>query len=416
MQIPPRSPRLRTLYDDLVQGSVDALPAFMQIITREGTPLVEPLPDDPHASLVTLLWYATEPVEHVVVVGWLVAYDVAQNQMTQLLHTSLWYITYCLPNTLRATYQLSPNDSLTPFAEEQNWEAREANWRADPLNPRVVVTPRDEDKAQTREVVYSLLELPNAPPQPWLVPQPERPAGTVTRRDFNSIRLSNERRLWIYTPVGYPDRAVSYQLLLLLDGWDYLHLQQAARTLNNLLAAGAIAPVVAVFIDSPDRATEYPCAAPFVDFLAEELLPWIHDTYAVTRDPHQTVIGGASYGGLAALYAGIERADQFGAVLAQSGSFWWSPEGDAAPEWLLRQVQLREQVDLRVYLEAGSLETAWSLLDTNRHMRDCLQARGATVSYAEFTGGHEFSCWRGSLADGLRVLLNSNDTGGSVNA
>ena len=135
MHIPPLSPRLRTFHHDLVQGSSDALPTFWQTIAHQGTPLVEPIPDDPHSSLVTFLWHATESVQNVVVAGWLVPFDVTQNQMTQLLHTDLWYITYRLPNTLRATYFLSPNDSLTPYREEEHWEARHANWRADPLNP-----------------------------------------------------------------------------------------------------------------------------------------------------------------------------------------------------------------------------------------------------------------------------------------
>src|SRR5688572_14367600 len=139
----PLSPRLRTLQHALQQGASDALPTFWQIIARQGTPLIEPSPDDPHSSLVTFLWRATEPVHNVVVAGWLVPFDVTQNQMTRLLNTDLWYITYCMPNTLRATYFLSPNDSLKLYQEEDDWETRQANWRADPLNPHIVVTPRD---------------------------------------------------------------------------------------------------------------------------------------------------------------------------------------------------------------------------------------------------------------------------------
>jgi enterochelin esterase-like enzyme len=165
------------------------------------------------------------------------------------------------------------------------------------------------------------------------------------------------------------------------------------------------------------------CAARFVDFLTQELLPWIHTHYQVTRDPQRTVIGGASFGGLAALHAGIERPNCFGNVLSQSGAFWWSPAGEGEHEeheWLVRQMQTLERVALRVYMEAGTLETVGaqkvpSLVDTNRRMRDCLQAKGATVYYAEFTGGHEWICWRGSLADGLLTLLNADGNRGSYN-
>jgi enterochelin esterase family protein len=37
-------------------------------------------------------------------------------------------------------------------------------------------------------------------------------------------------------------------------------------------------------------------------------------------------------------------------------------------------------------------------------MRDVLEAKGYSVVYSEFAGGHEFLSWRGSVADGLMAL------------
>ncbi len=64
-------------------------------------------------------------------------------------------------------------------------------------------------------------------------------------------------------------------------------------------------------------------------------------------------------------------------------------------------------------MDAGSDEIdLWgygrSILVTNRHLRDVLLAKGYEVHYQEFAGGHDYLSWRGTLADGL-ILLIGND-------
>ena len=44
-------------------------------------------------------------------------------------------------------------------------------------------------------------------------------------------------------------------------------------------------------------------------------------------------------------------------------------------------------------------------LESNRHMRDVLLAKGYEVHYREFIGGHDYLSWRGLLADGLIALI-----------
>jgi enterochelin esterase family protein len=111
---------------------------------------------------------------------------------------------------------------------------------------------------------------------------------------------------------------------------------------------------------------------------------------------------------LTAAFAALRRPDLFGNVLSQSGSFWWSATDS---EWLTRQYVHAANVQVRFYLEAGLLENrpapgreGASLLLANRHLRDVLEAKGYAVHYSEFMGGHDFACWRGTLAEGLRVV------------
>ncbi|HVC81707.1 MAG TPA: alpha/beta hydrolase-fold protein, partial [Chloroflexota bacterium] len=80
--------------------------------------------------------------------------------------------------------------------------------------------------------------------------------------------------------------------------------------------------------------------------------------YQVVVDPARTIVGGSSLGGLASAYVALERPDLFGAVLAQSGSFWWKPSGDDEFEWLARRVAALPLQAVRFYLEVGKLESA----------------------------------------------------------
>lgn len=409
-----QSPRIAALRQELEAGNTSALDAFWQEIAEKGAPLFEPVEGDEEQTLVTFLWHGDADTRNVVIVGGLAGWDdFKEQQMTRLLESDVWYRTYRGDRTLRTAYSLGVNDSLVPVTRE-NWLERSASWRHDPLNPRTFLFPKDEEDPDDKESLVSALELPGAPPQPYSTPRAGVPAGTLEMHRLYSELLENERRVWIYTPPGYSSAGEPYGLFVVFDGLAYIDLVPTPVILDNLLAEGKIPPLVAVLIDSlPQevRSRELPCHQPFVDFLTTELLPWVREHYHVTTDPSHTIVGGSSYGGLAATFAALRAPDVFGNVLSQSGSFWWKPAEAREYEWLARQYVLSPTLPLRFYLDVGLREVAAhpdympTQVVVNRHMRDVLQAKGYPVHYAEFMGGHDYICWRGTLADGLLALL-----------
>jgi enterochelin esterase family protein len=416
----PLSPRLAALRDRLTSGDRKALDKFWEKIADSGAPIIEPAAGSDSDVLVTMLWRAREETRNVFVfrLG-----DVSK-PMARLLDTDLWYKTFRLQKGARFTYQFAANlpdpktwRGITQFA---------GALRNDPLNPLQFVERWNE--LNPYEVTFtSAVELPSAEPQIWNVARSTVPAGRVEREKFSSKLLGNERPIWIYTPHGYAAGKKRYDLLVLSDGGLYVNTARVANTLDNLIAAGLIPPLVAVMVENPDRWRELSCNSAYADFLAQEIVPWARANYRATDRPEQTIIGGTSLGGLQAACVGLKHSEVFGNVLSQSGAFGWKPDGEEEWEWLNRQFAASPRLPLRFSFEAGQMEGTWwwrdlmvqqpnappanlidpTLLAANRNLKDTLQRKGYSVHYTEFNGNHGLFNWRGTLASHLIALVGN---------
>ncbi len=398
----PASPRLDALRKEIATSGPAALERFWRRLAEEGTPLVE---GEGSERLVTFVWRGGDETRNVLVVvspSDLGSEEgIAGARLSRIPGTDVWLKSRRMRADARFGYAFSVNEPLTPPATEAEEEARWAALKPDPLNPRKAPEP-----------LASLAELPAARPQSWIVPRPEVPKGKLVESSFRSDRLGNERILKIYTPPGYGPNGKPYDLLIVLDGRTYTSDVPGPTILDNLIAAGRIPPLVAVFVANPSaeaRVREMSCHPPFAEFLAGELVPWVRRGYRVTDGPARTAIAGSSLGGLAAACAAVRHPEVFGNVLSLSGSFYWRRPDEAEPEGLARQLAAGPKLPLRFYLEAGLMEDrpreGTSLLAANRHLRTVLQARGNVVEYREFNGGHSILNWRGSFADGLLALF-----------
>ncbi len=414
----PSSPRLLVLRDRLTSGDRTALDKFWKEINEQGAPIIEPAPESDHDMLVTMLWRAREETRNVFVfrLG-----DVSK-PMARLLDTDLWYKTFRLQKGARFIYQFATN---LPDPKEWRGISRfEGALRNDPLNPFQFTEHYNEFNPYEGNS-YSAVELPSAEPQSWNVARPTVPKGQVRRDKFQSKLLGNERPIWIYIPHGYVANKKPYGLLILTDGGQYVNTARVATTLDNLIAASLIPPLVAVMVENPDRWRELSCNSTYADFLAQEIVPWARANYHATDRPEQTIIGGVSLGGLQAAFVGLKHSEVFGNVLSQSGAFGWKPDGEKEPEWLNRQFAASPPLPLRFSLEAGLMEGTWwwrdlmarlpnappanlidpTLLAANRNLRDTLESKGYAIHYTEFNGNHTQLNWRGTLASNLIALV-----------
>jgi enterochelin esterase family protein len=407
----PLSPRLAALHDRLKSGDQNALDGFWKEISERGTPVVEPAAGSERDVLVTILWRGNEETRNVFVFQ----IPGIEKPMARMLDTDLWYKTFRLQKGGRFVYRLATN-----LPDPKEWVSIVrfgGAMRRDPLNP-LQFAERGNELNPYEVTLYSTAELPSAEPQLWNVVRPTVPSGRLQREKFTSKLLRNERPIWIYTPHGYAADKKPYGLLVLSDGGLYVNSAQVATTLDNLIAARQIPPLVAVMVDNPDRFRELACSTAYADFLVQEIVPWARTNYHATDRPEQTIIGGASLGGLAAAFVGLKHPEVFGNVLSQSGSFPWKPDEEKDWEWLTHQFAASPRLPLRFSFEAGLMENTGGgppgrpipppLLTANRHLRDTLQSKGYPIHYTEFNGNHTMFTWRGTLGSHLIALVGIN--------
>jgi enterochelin esterase-like enzyme len=428
------SRRIQALQASIQRGEKESVNSFWEEVRTAGAPLVEPIVGDQNNMAVTFLWRGKLDTHNVAVL-WIPYAGVAPDQylMARLDDSDVWYKTIKVDRKMRLAYTLAPNAArLLPFSLSVDNNAitmSAAAARPDPLNPKHWrEDPQSVDAPEFRG--SSILEMPDAAPQPYVARRPGIPAGQIERSIFKSAALKNEREVAFYLPPLYSPHAEPYPLLVLFDEDAYLGLVPTPTVLDNLISERRVPPMVAILIGNAEydaRDRELLCNPGFTQVLVSELLPWAHGQYNFTKDPRQTVVAGSSLGGLSAACAGLWHPETFGNVLAQSGAFHRAPpsasdagEFNSEPNWLVRQFISSPTKPVRFYLDAGSAEFnatggGDAILFCTRTLRDVLRAKGYEVHFQEFAGGHDYLSWRGTLADGLIALLGGAATNPTQN-
>lgn len=404
------SPRLIKLQNDIQSNGQKAIDEFWKELDENGTPIIESIEDDPKNVLSTFIAKDEDDIEKLVLITGIGGNDLSKKIFNKIENTNIYYISLKTPNRTRTAYRIAKNIPLDIFENAIKFQMYKDNFQPDPLNPKKIVFPENEEE-NYEEMVLSVIEVPDAPEQTWIQRKDNIPSGNLVKNKISSKLLDNERSVWVYTPDGYCKDGKPYNLLLAFDGFAYIHIVPTPTILDNLINEGEIPPTVAILVGNAKdkRDKELPCNERFADFLAKELLPWVHNNYNVTVDPSKSVIAGSSFGGIASTFMGLKYSNIFGNILSQSGSYWWHPQDEEEMEWLIKQYIKEDKLPLKFYLDVGTLETYHRMVLTNRHFRDILECKGYDYYYREFVGGHDYLSWRETLAHGLIELIGSKE-------
>lgn len=221
----------------------------------------------------------------------------------------LWYGTAKFPQDSRADYQIVLNDAQEIL---------------DPANPR-----RRNDGLD----LNNILTMPQFQNTDETKRRPDVPVGNVTDWiTFDSQALGYPINYRVYTPPNY-DALQNLPVLYVTDGERFApdNIGAMNAVLDNLIAAGRIEPVMAIYIDERDprapqtnrRVTDFlTTPEKFAQFIARELVPTIDAQYRTRATRDARVLVGASFGAVFGTYATLRYPDVFGNLAAFSPAYW----------------------------------------------------------------------------------------------
>lgn len=392
-------------------------------------PLVEDAPDgDPGQRAVTFLYRDASAAAVILSANAMVHPDNLDACEFEDLPDGLWALTWQMPADWEASYRITVHHGRAAPPWRTATDRRAVRVAADGGGP----DPRNAALSTGMSgSATSVLRLPAAPLSPWLAaPVPaaatgtsimgfgatgeaaetrcragRRPSGSrqvlgdfvrhLELRRYRDTAAGRLRNVWLYRPraaLGGPT-----PLLVLHDGQVWAKYQNLQGTLDAVIAAGILPPLHVAMVDSvdvPTRPRELSGPIGSVDFVAQSLIPDLRRSLPLTRDPLQTVVSGASYGGLAALWQTARYPQAAGTALAQSPSLW---------RYDLDQPLLSAAGRIRVRLQAGRYEP--SIHAPSSALHAVLTENGVDSGFQSISGGHDWAWWHPWLIHGLAGVL-----------
>lgn len=310
--------------------------------------------------------------------------------LQRLEHTNFWYLDVEIPPRSRIEYKLEIRRG------ENN------KWIRDPLNPHVARDPFGANSV-LQGAGYVIPE--------WTREDPvmTRP-GTLEPLTMHSSTFGAMRTGHLYLPARYRSTR-QYPLVVIHDGSDYLRYSGMKTVLDNLIERLEIPPLVAVFLDSPDRLKEYANDERHARFVTEELVPSLTKRLSLFDAPRGRCLMGASFGGVAALSTAVRYPGFWGRLLLQSGSFAFTDIGhqnhrgplfDPVVRFMNAFREAPAAISERVFISCGVYE---SLIYENRSLVPLLDETGMQVRFVEARDGHNWENWRDRSRAGLSWLF-----------
>ncbi len=241
---------------------------------------------------------------------------------------------------------------------------------------------------------------------------PRAGTGRLLKVSFFSRALNREASYLAYLPPGYTP-ARRYPVYYLLHGMPgrpqvFIDIANMDVRVDNQLSLGQVQPMILVYPDGRIGGNNYSdsewanTSAGSFEAYVMEVVREVDVRFSTMRYRQDRVIGGFSAGGYGAINIALHQLSTFASVQVWSGYFTQTRSGvfSGATHATLRYNSPIDYVSsvsstiaregLRVYMFVGrDDESRRQIVPIARALR----ANGASVQYAIFPGGHDWSVW-----------------------
>jgi enterochelin esterase family protein len=267
-------------------------------------------------------------------------------------------------------------------------------WLLDPANPRTQRSGFGDN---------SELPMPGYEPSPWVERRGDVPRGTLSStQTIVSQAMGYAINYRVYLPVGYQDLD-RVPAIYVTDGHEYAddRMGSVVTVLDNLIAAGRIEPVMAVFVDprvsgQNRRSEQYINNPAFARFFRDELVPDVDAKWRTVAERDARAILGTSLGGLNSTFFMVEIPETFGLIAVQSPAF------QAGGGTIFGRVEAAE------IATPSSIFMSWGTFfdgeEGAERMRGIFERKGYPLATRVTHEGHSWGQWRALIDDVLETF------------
>ena len=251
------------------------------------------------------------------------------------------------------------------------------------------------------------------------------PHGTVSRIWYDSPALGLERRMTVYTPVGYETSGKRYPVLYLLHGMGgdeeaWISLGRTAQILDNLIAQGKARPMIVVMPNGNASQEAAPgessrgMVPPTMQLpktmegsyeqAFPEIVKFIDKNYRTIKSKSGRAIAGLSMGGFHSLHISKQYPDMFNYIGLFSAAIMPNKEV-SSPIYENMEGKLKVQFDKNPALYWIAIGKTDFLYKANEEYRKLLDEKGYKYTYYESDEGHIWKNWRIYMTEFVPMLF-----------